>query len=204
MEGHLDKKVMLLAWKILALPENSVLKQVAIRRFLLFHYEEADTMILLDSPMRNIYKHVQNYGLESDLMNLIHVRGYESYGQWKAKIVKALMHCETEHWMARCRLYPSLEYYSQSVISIDMCSLWMVAIARPDMWEMCRVVLKLVCTYSVMNRMRRCELCDAFVPETLEHIICTGTYFINWRVRFIDEIMGAGVDSSVILMPFVL
>ncbi len=161
-------------------------------------------MIQLVSPMRKNYKNVQNYGLESHLMNLIHMPGTQSYGQWKSQVVKAVMHFETEHWMARCRLYPSLEYCSQSEVSIAMCSWWIVAIARLDMWEMCRVVLRLFCMYNIMHRRRRCELCDAFVPHKLEHIICTWTQFVNWRVRFIGEIMGAGLDIYVILMPFAL
>ncbi len=61
VEGHLDKKGKLLLWNILALPVNSVVKQVAIIHF---YYEEVDAMIPLVSIMRNIYKNVQKYGLD--------------------------------------------------------------------------------------------------------------------------------------------
>ncbi len=83
-----------------------------------------------------------------------------------------------------------------------MRSWWMVDIARPDIRKMSRLLLRLACTYNVMDRRRRYELFDTFVPDTLERIICT--YFVNWRKRFNGKIMEAGVDSSVILMSFVL
>ncbi len=51
-------------------------------------------MIPLVSPMRNIYKNVQNYGLESDLMNLIHVPCSQLYRSCKTKVVKAVLQFE--------------------------------------------------------------------------------------------------------------
>lgn len=56
------------------------------------------------------------------------------------KVVKGMIYYETDHKMARCRLYPSLKYYSRSVSSIAKCSCWMAVLPRPDMSEIKSIV----------------------------------------------------------------
>ncbi len=120
-----------------------------------------------------MYNAICKYGIKNDLLSIMYHPGSISYGQWKTKVAAAVMTHEVHVWKANCLLYPSLKYYVTSIHHISVCSLWNLATVQLLLWERYRTALRLVCTCTcnLANRDQRCNLCDTFEPDTLEHII---------------------------------
>ncbi len=69
--------------------------------------------------------------------------------------------------------------------------------------------MTLITSFNITNRGRRCELCDSFEPDTLDHIVARCDCFVNQRTDFINELYISceycyGKYTSEGLMTFIL
>ena len=135
IQSYIDRKRLLLVWKILNMDQQSTIKKVTLCRLTQFQQEPDNTQVCVESPLRITFKTARKYGLLGDLMQMTFNTG-GTYAQWKAKVSLAITQRETDTWRARCMLYPSLIHYRVSIPNITMCSFWRLAVARPDLRQM--------------------------------------------------------------------
>ena len=64
----------------------------------------------------------------------------------------------------------------QSVGEIALCSWWKVAVLFPCLREQCLTAVRLITSYNVSNRGRRC---DTFKPDTLEYMLVRCEFYCS-------------------------
>ena len=100
-------------------------------------------------------------------------------------------------------VYHSLIHYCVSIPNITMCSFWRLAVARPDLRQMCRRTLSMICAHDA-GVIVRCEMCSTFEPSTLGHLVNICPSLLGWRqdlICEIQEVCGVTVNH---LLPFVV
>ena len=147
------------------------------------------------TPVDDIMRYVKQYGV-SDI-----VRRCQHHGTWKMvegvkrKIKLTVLKCDENLWRASCMLYRSLNLYHKHVVYKKMNVWWRFVAKNPGAFRSVSCVVSLICGsqpngYGAnFGSRKRCQICDGFVVETMEHIVFNCTALEDVRATALHELL---------------
>ena len=184
-------KVMFMV-RILCLHPNSLYRRLMIAGIEQYNMKGVQRHL---TPVDDIMNYVKQYGL-SDL-----IRRCQHHGTWnmvegiKRKVKFIVLRCDENLWKASCMLYRSLGLYQKEVRYKRLNVWWQFVAKTPELFRSASCVVSLMCGtqpngYGAnFGSRKRCQICDDFSVETMEHIVFSCNALRDIRYRLLYDLM---------------
>ena len=162
-------------------------KKTAILRIVSFVYGKNCKH---DGPLYEAYCLVVNYGLQQQLMDLLHTGCKIDVQQMKRMLWQVVKVKENAEREATLPLYGSLKLFRECIPKIEMCVWWRIIHCRPRLCRATLCIVKLACgQYRSMRKgtahahvnSGRCILCDNWDADEVPHLLFVCDYFNDVR-----------------------
>ena len=129
------------------------------------------------------------------------IRRCQHHGTWKMvegikrKIKLIVLKCDEDLWKASCMLYRSLGLYHKEVRYKRLNIWWRFVAKTPELFRSASCVVSLMCGtqpngYGAnFGSKKRCQLCDDFAVETIEHTVFSCNALRDIRDRLLCDLM---------------
>ena len=193
------KKMMFLR-NILAGEQNSIYKQVAIKRFHDFNNDiEAGCRNIYDSPIYDMLRVSMVMGLYEQVRNMI-VAGH-MYGKpiWRKIVWDRVWDIEKQDWELRVMHFRSTKLLNDVIGNPGYLPWWQIADSTPENMPMCEMMAQIVCRASKLKSDlgelsqgtlmdRACHTCDNATEESIFHLVMQCDNMNDLRRRMFEEI----------------
>ena len=196
IKTHLDRLKLLFIFHIVNMDDNSIVKDIFIKRL---RYLLQSPAIKSFSPVSCIIKCVRLYGLLDDVLNSLNLGApycVMSKSMWMNYVDKTLNKHEHSLWRSNVGLFPKLSVYKSIITCIEPCIWWRLAQSIPRLSRHCKVVVKMLCgTYGFMKSMYKmkardkycvyndlCNTCKQKSEDIIHCVICCDGY-VNYRIE---------------------
>ena len=161
-----------------------------------------------DSPIFDILRVANIFGLYNEVMSLIHgIRVYSKYA-WRELIWNRAWKVEDEDWNFRTRLFMSTLKAKTLMGTVNYLTWWQLSDEYPHLMRICEVMAKLVCNASCLKADDKrvkgdptcslfCQLFEDYSLEDSRHLIMHCAYFEENRTEMFRQLEHIDFGSSV-------
>ena len=176
ISSHLVMKRLMMLWQILILPMDSVYKQIVMEMFIGNYLRDN---VCSSGPTGLMYRAAKWLGLECMVACSIQSGSYMDKSNWKATVRKRIQQKEVNKFTYMSAMYSKLALYRRIFTTVDMWPWWSYGLHHPDKMKDIRMLLRLTCGESDLNRddvhvvltHPLCEQCTLRMNLTPEHVL---------------------------------
>ena len=216
LENYINIKKLLFLRTIIVLKDEEVHKRVLCQRLEQFvNNTVICTRNTHQSPIFDILRIAQIYGLFDDLMRMLNGTHHISKAMWRRKVWENAWQIEDRDWVLRAQYFGNSYIFCKTINGPVYSIWWKLADRTPKLIRPCEVMMKLLCGASRLKvddyRVRNenagnvmCNLCNNYAREDPFHIImqCEGTQNIRGAMHTaLNELLRNTEYSALLQSP---